>query len=172
VRRRLVVLLALVVAVAAALVLTAGRGRDTGTAASPGPTVPDLTIPRLDGGGDFALGHLTTAKTPTLLWFWAPWCEVCNAEAPAIERMAAKAGDQLTVVAIGGRDDAANGPAFIERHRLRTPTVLFDEAMEAWGAYAIPGQPAGILLDRSGRERGRWLGAFDTAEVLAAARDL
>jgi hypothetical protein len=86
--------------------------------------------------------------------------------------MASEAGDQLAVVAIGGRDDAANGPAFVERHRMRTPTVLFDEAMEAWGAYAIPGQPAGILLDRSGHERGRWLGAFDTAEVLAAAREL
>jgi thiol-disulfide isomerase/thioredoxin len=164
--KRLVVPLVLVVAVGAALVLTVGGGRDTDAA------VPDVSIPRLDGGGDFALGRLTAAETPTLLWFWAPWCEVCNHEAPAIERMAAQADGELAVVAIGGRDEAANGPAFVDRHRLRSPTVLFDEAMQAWGAYAIPGQPAGILLDRSGRERGRWLGAFDTAEVLAAARDL
>jgi len=40
------------------------------------------------------------------------------------------------------------------------------------GGLRHPGQPAGILLDREGRERGRWLGAFDTAEVLAAARAL
>ena len=44
--------------------------------------------------------------------------------------------------------------------------------MAAWNAYSIPGQPAGILLDRQGRERGRWLGAFDPADVLAAARAL
>ena len=50
--------------------------------------------------------------------------------------------------------------------------MLFDEPMAAWNAYAIPGQPAAVLLDRSGRERGRWLGAFDTAEVLDAARAL
>jgi hypothetical protein len=29
-----------------------------------------------------------------------------------------------------------------------------------------------LLLDRDGYERGRWLGRFDTAEVLAAARAL
>jgi hypothetical protein len=76
------------------------------------------------------------------------------------------------VIAIGGRDRAANGPAFVARHKLRTPTVLFDEPMAAWDAYGIPGQPAAVLLDRDGHERGRWLGAFDTREVLAAARDL
>ena len=170
--KRLIAPLLVVAAVAIALALTAGGGRDTGDAATPGPPVPDLAVARLDGGGDFALSQLTRAERPTLLWFWAPWCEVCNHEAPEIERLASGSAGELDVVAIGGRDEAANGPAFVERHRLRTPTILFDEPMEAWGAYAIPGQPAGILLDRQGRERGRWLGAFETAEVLAAARDL
>jgi hypothetical protein len=50
--------------------------------------------------------------------------------------------------------------------------VLFDEPMTAWQAYRIPAQPAAVLLDRDGHERGRWLGPFDTAEVLAAARAL
>ena len=54
----------------------------------------------------------------------------------------------LTVLAIGGRDQAGNGPAFVQRHRLAGPTVLFDEPMAAWNAYAIPGQPAGVLLAR------------------------
>lgn len=76
------------------------------------------------------------------------------------------------MVAIGGRDKAANGAAFVTRHELTTPTMLFDEAMRVWNAYRIVGQPAAVLLDRSGRERGRWLGTFDTAEVLDAARAL
>jgi thiol-disulfide isomerase/thioredoxin len=170
--RRLVAPLVIVGLVIGALLITSGGGRETGDAAMPGPAVPEFEVARLDGTGDFELSRLTTADTPTLLWFWAPWCEVCNHEAPAIEQMATEARGELAVVAIGGRDETANGPAFVERHRLRTPTVLFDEPMQVWSAYAIPGQPAGILLDREGRERGRWLGAFDTAEVLAAARAL
>ena len=169
--KRLVVPLLAVGAVVAALVLTAGGGGSTGGEA-PGPPVPALEIARLDGSGEFGLATLASAQTPTLLWFWAPWCSVCNAEAPEIERLAASARGELVVVAIGGRDDAANGPAFVDRHGLRSPTVLFDEPMAAWSAYGIPGQPGAVLLDRDGRERNRWLGAFDTRLALEAARSL
>ena len=167
--KRLIAPLVLLAVVAAALLLTRG---DEGEPDAPGRAVPDVSVARLGGGEDFALGTLASATEPTLLWFWAPWCEVCNREAPAIERLSAEAGGELDVIAIGGRDRAANGPAFVARHALRGPTVLFDEPMAAWGAYAIPGQPAGVLLDTAGRERRRWLGAFDTGEVLAAARAL
>lgn len=170
--KRLIAPLILVAAVGLALVLTSDGGRPTGVPTADAPVVPSLSVARLDGEGTFALGDLATAETPTLLWFWAPWCEVCNHEAPAIERMAEDARGQLAVIAIGGRDQAGKGPAFVARHGLRTPTVLFDEPMAAWNAYGIPGQPAAVLLDRSGRERGRWLGAFDTAEVVSAAQAL
>ena len=170
--KRLIAPLIVLAAVGVALVLTSGPGPTTGDADSAGPAVPKLAIARLDGDGTFALGELADARQPTLLWFWAPWCEVCNREAPAIERLATDADGELRVVAIGGRDKARNGPEFVTRHRLRTPTLLFDEPMAAWSTYGIPGQPAGVLLDRSGHERRRWLGAFDTAEVLETARSL
>lgn len=160
--KRLIAPLVLVVVVVAALALTSGG--DDGE-----PTrVPDMALPRLDGGEAFELAGLASAQEPTLLWFWAPWCEVCNGEAGEIEQLASS----LNVVAVGGRDDAANGPAFVEEHSLDTPTVLFDESMASWEHYAIPGQPAAILLDTEGRERGRWLGAFDTQLALDAAREL
>jgi thiol-disulfide isomerase/thioredoxin len=165
--KRLIAPLLLLAGLGIALALTSG-----GDAGAPARPVPDVAVARLDGSGDFALSGLRDADTPTLLWFWAPWCEVCNHEAAAIERMASEVRGELAVVAIGGRDDAANGPAFVERHRLRTPTILFDEAMSVWEAYAIPGQPAGVLLDREGHEQARWLGAFDPAAVVAAAREL
>jgi len=109
---------------------------------------------------------------PVVLVVWASWCEVCNAEAPAIERLAEDGRDDLAVIAIGGRAKAPEGRKFAARHRLVTPTLLFDEPMAAWEAYRIPAQPGAVLLDRDGRERQRWLGAFDTAEALAAARAL
>jgi thiol-disulfide isomerase/thioredoxin len=170
--KRLLAPLVLLAAVGAALALTAGDDATSGKEPAPESTLPQLSITRLDGEGKFAFARLASAPMPTLLWFWAPWCDVCNHEAPAIERLAARARGELAVVAIGGRDQAANGPAFVARSRLHTPTVLFDEPMAAWNAYGIPGQPVGVLLDRDGRERGRWLGAFDPADVLAAAQAL
>jgi thiol-disulfide isomerase/thioredoxin len=162
--KRLIAPLILIVAVVAALVLTLGGG----TESSAEPVAPNLSIPRLDGGDDFQLASLNTADKPTLLWFWAPWCPVCNTEAPNVETLA----KDLEVVAIGGRDKAANGPAFARQHGLETPTLLFDEEMASWEHYAIVGQPGAVLLDASGRERARWSGPLDNAEVLAAARTL
>ena len=137
----------------APLVLARGRRRGaarhaaggdsgaTGDAETPGAAVP-AAVGRPPGRRrGFALGSSPPPQTPTLLWFWAPWCEVCNHEAPAIERLAADARGELAVIAIGGRDQAANGPAFVARHRLRTPTVLFDEPMAAWQATASPASP-------------------------------
>ena len=169
--RRLFPVLAFVAVVIVAVIATAGGGT-TGDLETPGPLVPDASVERLDGTGTFALRDLTRASKPTLLWFWAPWCDVCNGEAPRIEQMARGAGDELRVVAIGGRDKAGAGREFVERHALRTPTVLFDEPMKAWDAYGLVGQPHAILLDRDGRERGRWIGAFDPAEAVEAARAL
>ena len=144
---------------------------------APGTVVPSWPRPRSLSRAWTATAlsisrNSPSAQTPTLLWFWAPWCEVCNAEAPAIQRLAETGRDELTVVAIGGRDDLANAPGFVARHRLRTPTLLFDESMAVWRAYRIPGQPGAVLLDRNGRERARWFGPFDTDLALEAARTL
>jgi peroxiredoxin len=166
------VVLIFVAAVVAALVLTAGDEPTPTDNGEPEQIVTDLSATRMDGKGDFDLAQLASAQTPTLLWFWAPWCSICNAEAGEIQRLAEDARGELAVVAIGGRDELANGPEFVARHGLRSPRLLFDESMSVWNAYRIPGQPGAVLLDRDGRERARWLGAFDTNLAIEAARTL
>jgi thiol-disulfide isomerase/thioredoxin len=170
--KRLIAPLVVVAAIGIGIGLVGEGKRPTRDPASPGPLVPQLSVALLSGDGAFDLGQLAHARSPTLLWFWAPWRGVCSHEAAAIERLAGQGRGELTVVAIGGRDKAAAGREFTARHSLRSPTVLFDEPMAAWEAYRIPGQPAAVLLDRSGRERARWLGAFEPADVLNAARAL
>jgi thiol-disulfide isomerase/thioredoxin len=170
--KRLVPVVVLILAAVGALVLTAGSDNSTGGERASAPPVPNVSVPRLDGKGEFALGELASSPSPTLLWFWAPWCPVCNGEAPKVERFAADAGDDLRVIAIGGRDETANGPPFVAEHGLKSPTILFDESMAVWEAYRIVGQPVAVLLDRSGRESRRWLGVLPTDDVLVAARSL
>ena len=163
--KRLIAALAFAAIVVVALVLTTG-GDD-----QPASAVPALTVTRMEDDTPYELTQLASAEKPTLLWFWAPWCSVCNGEAAEIQQLAAET-DAFDVVAIGGRDDIANGPEFVDRHGLTGPTLLFDETMQVWEHYRIPGQPGAILLDTDGVERGRWLGAFDTNLAVEAARAL
>ena len=162
--KRLLIALAFAAVVVVALVLTTG-GEE------PESAVPALTVTRMEDDTPYELTQLASAEKPTLLWFWAPWCSVCNGEAAEIQQLAAET-DAFDVVAIGGRDDLANAPAFVERHGMTAPTMLFDETMQVWEHYRIPGQPGAILLDTDGVERGRWLGAFDTNLAVEAARAL
>ena len=163
--KRLAAALVFVALVAGALVLTMNSGeRDD--------AVPALTVTRMDDRSEYELTQLAEADTPTLLWFWAPWCTVCNGEASKIQQLAEQTEGELDIVAIGGRDELANAPEFVQRHAMTAPTMLFDESMQVWEHYRIPGQPAAILLDREGVERNRWLGAFDPSLAAEAARAL
>ncbi|MBE2320780.1 TlpA family protein disulfide reductase [Solirubrobacter sp. CPCC 204708] len=166
--KRLVIALLFVGLVAGGLGLTVGDGTDAEREAA----VPALALTRLHGSGEVHLAQATSAETPTLLWFWAPWCPVCNGEAPKIQKLAEQTGGKLAVVAIGGRDDLANAPEFAAQHGLTAPTLLFDESMQVWAHYRIPGQPGAVLLDRDGREQQRWQGAFDSNLALRAAEAL
>lgn len=163
--KRLIAALIFVGVIVGALVLTRGGG------APDGETVPALTVTRMDDNSEYTLSQLNATDKPTLLWFWAPWCPICSNEAPRMQHLAEQ-NDTINVVAIGGRDDLTNGPDFVSRHGLTAPTLLFDESMQVWEHYRIPGQPAAILLDTEGRERGRWIGAFDPNLAVEAAKDL
>lgn len=170
--KRVAGILAAAIVVLLAVAIALSSGSDDKRAAPPGPPPPPATVAALADGRDLALRDLVATDRPTLLWFWAPWCSVCNAEAANIQRLAAEHEDALAVVAIGGRDTIGAGREFRDRHGLDAPLMVFDESMAVWQAYGIPAQPAAVLLDRSGRERDRWYGPVANDVLLAGAREL
>jgi len=44
--------------------------------------------------------------------------------------------------------------------------MVWDASGRSWVELGVPSQPAAVLFDGRGRERGRWLGPFEEKEVL------
>src|ERR1700737_1966154 len=60
---------------------------------------------------------------PAVLWFWAPWCPFCNAEAPGVSQVAAS-NTKVTFLGIAGRSDVGQMQNFVSKYGLilQTPT--------------------------------------------------
>src|SRR4030081_3642572 len=57
------------------------------------------------------------AGKPAVLWFWAPWCPFCNAEAPGVSQVAA-ANPRVTFVGVAARSDVAAMQGFVSKYNL------------------------------------------------------
>ena len=99
----------------------------------------------VDLEGNEVNGGSYTGKD-TVLWFWAPWCEVCNEEAPGVSALARQYGDRVTFVGIAAHDDVAAMREFVKKYGL-TFTNLNDSKATIWAKLGIPGQPSAYFID-------------------------
>jgi thiol-disulfide isomerase/thioredoxin len=104
----------------------------------------DFRLPTVDGG---QLDGSTLAGRDVALWFWAPWCPTCNAEAPGVARVAASAPDGVEVIGVAARDEVPAMQAFVERHGLQGLRHVADTERRVWDAFGIPAQPAWVFVD-------------------------
>lgn len=91
-----------------------------------------------------------------LLTTWATWCVYCQLEIPTLSQLQEILGPEGLVVLPIAVDK--KGPPVVQRYieaqGLRLP-VLADPKNSISLAFAMPGIPYSILIDRGGREIGR-----------------
>lgn len=140
-----------------------------------GAEAPAFALPRLsdaaDGtGAELALDALRGRVV--LVNFWATWCEPCESEMPAMERLyAALPREDFELVAVAIDDAESDVRRFQDEYRLSFPIVLdLDQAV--YQSYQTMGVPESLLVDRSGRIVERYVGprAWDAPEYVARLR--
>jgi thiol-disulfide isomerase/thioredoxin len=138
--------------VAAVLLAACGSHSGSQPAATPAAaqTVPaqlQFTAQTVDGR-DFS-GQSLLGK-PDVLWFWAPWCPVCQREAPMMGRIAA-ANPAVTFVGVAGLDQLPAMQQFVSKYPVKGFTHLVDTDGAVWAKFGITHQPAYAFVRADGQ---------------------
>ncbi|MHA7836308.1 MAG: TlpA family protein disulfide reductase [bacterium] len=131
-----------------------------------GSTAPAFDLPRLESdqdseGAPQATDRLSLADLRgrvVLVNFWATWCEPCESEMPAMDRLhAALPSDEFELVAVSIDEDPEDVAAFQAKMELSFP-ILLDPSGRVYEAYQTMGVPESLLIDRDGRIVERYVG--------------
>lgn len=118
---------------------------DAGEGTAETPTLLDFTATTV-GGGSFEGASL--AGSPTVLWFWAPWCPTCRSQIPQVQDLAQTYGDRVGVVGIGSLDSAEAIADFAGD--ADGVTHLEDVDGELWTRFGVAEQSSFVVLDSAG----------------------
>jgi len=149
--RRLTALsLALVLLVVAAGCGSSSDGNDAAAAGGATGTDADrtaFTANQLDGT-PFDAG--TLAGQARVLWFWAPWCTTCRAEAPNVVATAEAYDGRVAFVGVAGRGEVPEMEAFVSDTGTEGLTHVADPDGVIWASFEVPTQPSFAFIDADG----------------------
>lgn len=119
-----------------------------GKPAASGKRLPDLTLSCLGGSGSVQLRRLTGA--PTVLNFWATWCDNCRAEMTALQKFATAAAGKVRVLGVNTEDLSQKAPLeFLTDSDVHFASV-YDKEGAAVHALGLPGMPTTVLVRSDG----------------------
>ncbi|MEU4620050.1 redoxin domain-containing protein [Actinoplanes sp. NPDC023801] len=116
--------------------------------AQPVPAVLKFTGTTLDGAAFDGAG---LAGKPAVFWFWAPWCPKCQAEGPAVAKVAEKYQRKVTVIGVAGLDRSTRKMAeFVERTGTAGIAQLDDRTGDLYKHFRVTSQSSYVFVDASG----------------------
>ncbi|MCL7382468.1 redoxin domain-containing protein [Streptomyces sp. 35G-GA-8] len=128
----------------------AGTEAESRTTAQSSPQVPEalsFTATTVDGK-PFDAKNL--AGKPAVLWFWAPWCPKCKAQAAETVKVATAHQGEVNVVGVAGLDTNTAMKDFVAETKTGAFPHLSDEKGEVWKRFKVTEQSRYVILDKNG----------------------
>jgi peroxiredoxin len=125
--------------------------------------VPRFELQTLDGP---VWSQAELAGNANVIYFFAPWCHVCNASAHQLRWFDSWFGNSVKLVLVAMEWDTLDDlRAYRDRHDLKAPILLGDAVMAR--KFRVPGYPLYYIVDANGRIRGRDFGYTTVPGLLA-----
>jgi thiol-disulfide isomerase/thioredoxin len=113
-----------------------------------GDALPDFRVERLAGG---TLGRADLAGKVAVVDFWASWCLPCREALPALDALARRMRNRVTVVAIGVDRERGTAERWAAEH-LPAPALALahDGAGGLMQRFGAPAMPSMLVVDCEG----------------------
>ncbi|MGB5953467.1 MAG: redoxin family protein [Ornithinimicrobium sp.] len=126
----------------------ADSGDSDSAQAAPAAGGADLSFSATTLEGEAFEGAQLAGK-PAVLWFWAPWCPTCLAQAPTVGELADEYDGEVNVVGVGGAAESSEIEGVAKD--IEGPTHLIDEPGVVWQHFEITAQSTYVILDADGK---------------------
>ena len=147
---------------AAALVLPPARAQGRIERFATPPVLPGWQAVDLEG----RTAAIPAAGKPTVVNFWASWCEPCRAEMPLLQQMADFYSDRLVLQAVNYKERAVAVQRHVRSSNWTVPVLLdpLGAGAQSWGVKVFP---TTVGFDAQGHARWRVLGEYDWSSAEA-----
>jgi DsbE subfamily thiol:disulfide oxidoreductase len=164
--RRAVVAIAVLIAVTGAVAVfigqDAGSDADGGSTAGAGRVAPPFTLPELRADrGEVSLA--AEPGKPTVVNFFANWCEPCKRELPALQAAAAE-HPEVSFLGVDHQDSREDAIELLDRHGVTYPAG-YDPRGDVAAKYFVRGLPATVFIGADGRIVDFHQGELNAAEL-------
>ena len=133
--------------------------RSSGLGALPAARLPDLEDP------DTVVCTADWAGTPTVVNFWATWCEFCVEEMPDLQAASEALGDDVRFVGVDVQDVREEARAFLDETGVTYRSV--EDRDQGWyGELGNRGMPTTLFVDEGNTVVWRHTGPITTEQVL------
>ncbi|HSV39348.1 MAG TPA: redoxin domain-containing protein [Nocardioidaceae bacterium] len=108
----------------------------------------DFTTETIDGtyfGGDSLAGK------PAVLWFWAPWCPICDEQKPMMADLGKEYGDRVAIYGVAGQGLGDDLVAYATKDDMATLEHLWDSELNVWRHFGMQMPARFVVIDAEGK---------------------
>lgn len=133
--------------------------------------VKKLTFTATTVAGTQFSSKILLQKKPSVLWFWAPWCAICQNESAGIVAAAEKYKNKVNFIGVGALGNTAELQEFVDKTGTSAITNIDDSSGAVWKRFGVVIQPTLIFVDKRGRITTK-MGPSDTTFLESRLKSL